>query len=151
MACICNNLISSPGEADVGFAEESTPVDWVSQGDTFMVRRLYDDAAKCYRIAGDIQKEKSSMAHSRAVKAVGLKNNPRAMKNEYITAAEEFIDCDLGPEIDKKAALCLQYAKEYELAGMAYEKCEEVRCPHCNSVNLKFIIIQSLQMKCCSL
>ncbi|XP_048257706.1 TPR and ankyrin repeat-containing protein 1-like [Haliotis rufescens] len=119
--------VSRESEADVGFAEESTPEDWVSQGDTFMVRRLYDDAAKCYRIAGDIQKEKSSMAHSRAMKAVGLKNNPRAMKNEYITAAEEFIDCDLGPEIDKKAALCLQYAKEYELAGMAYEKCEEFK------------------------
>ncbi|XP_046368823.1 TPR and ankyrin repeat-containing protein 1-like [Haliotis rufescens] len=119
--------VSTDSEADVGFAEESTPEDWVSQGDTFMVRRLYDDAAKCYRIAGDIQKEKSSMAHSRAMKAVGLKDNPRAMKNDYITAAEEFIDCDLGPEVDKKAALCLQYAKEYELAGMAYEKCEEFK------------------------
>ncbi len=104
---------------DTMFAEKSTPEDWVKRGDEMMGRCLYEVAAKCYKMGLHENKEKIALAHNQALKASRMKDNPKKMREEFVFAAEKFMES----EHDNKAALCLTNAKEYEIAALVFEKC----------------------------
>lgn len=112
------------------FAEKSTPEDWVKRGDEMMGRCLYEVAAKCYRMGDNETKEKIAQAHNQALKASRMKDNPKKMKEEFVFAAEKFLESGH----DNKAALCLQNAREYELAATVFEKCGLVCSLHAQYV-----------------
>ena len=51
-----------------------------------------------------------------------LKDNPREMRREFLKAAEMYLNCSKPA----KAAICLQNAKELELAAELFEKLSQV-------------------------
>ncbi|XP_048238473.1 TPR and ankyrin repeat-containing protein 1-like [Haliotis rufescens] len=104
-------------EDGLEFAKASNAEDWVQQGDTFMTHRLYMDAAKCYRRAGDDDKRLSAIAYNKAVIAM-TKSDEAKRKSYFLSAAADFLKCNKIT----KSGTCLRYADEYVLSGLAYEK-----------------------------
>ncbi|CAG2215687.1 unnamed protein product [Mytilus edulis] len=100
------------------FAEESTPEEWLKRAQDFMKHNLYEVAAKCYRQGGEPLMEKVAMSHQRALKASRIKDNPAKMREEFMLAAEQYLEVNL-PVL---AAKCLQNARERELLAHLYEK-----------------------------
>ncbi|WAR27596.1 TRNK1-like protein [Mya arenaria] len=80
----------------------------LERGEDFMRHSLYTVAAKCFGMGGDHDRETASR----------LKDNPRKMRDEFLYAAELYLECNKPA----KAALCLQNAKERELAAELFEK-----------------------------
>ncbi|XP_067665651.1 TPR and ankyrin repeat-containing protein 1-like [Haliotis asinina] len=116
------SMNAQAGMEETMFAEKSTSEDWVKRGDEMMSRCLYEVAAKCYRMGDNETKEKIARAHNQALKASRMKDNPKRMKDEFVYAAEKFLESGN----DNKAALCLQNAREYELAAALFEKCGQL-------------------------
>ncbi|XP_063448737.1 TPR and ankyrin repeat-containing protein 1-like isoform X2 [Mytilus trossulus] len=100
------------------FAEESTPEEWLKRAQDFMKHNLYEVAAKCYRQGGEPLKEKVAMSHQSALKASRIKDNPAKMREEFMLAAEQYLEVN-HPGY---AAKCLQNARERELLAHLYEK-----------------------------
>ncbi|XP_033726508.1 TPR and ankyrin repeat-containing protein 1-like [Pecten maximus] len=100
------------------FAEESSPEDWIRRGDDFMKHALYEVAAKCFIMGGDHQLHKVALAHQQALKASRTKDSHQHMRDEFLFAAEMFLDCSLPSQ----AAKCLQNARERELVAHLFEK-----------------------------
>lgn len=86
-----------------------------------MTHRLYMDAAKCYRRAGDTDKRLSAIAYNQAVIAM-TESDEAKRKSYFLSAAADFLKCYKIT----KAGTCLRYADEYVLSGLAYEKNGEV-------------------------
>ncbi|KAL3888631.1 hypothetical protein ACJMK2_000996 [Sinanodonta woodiana] len=108
-------------EFEKAFAEKSSPADWIQRGEYFMKNALYEVAAKCFGMAGEPLKQKVALAHQRAHVASQLKDNPQAMCEEFMKAAEMYLECDRPAN----AARCLYNAKERELAAQIFEKLGE--------------------------
>lgn len=104
------------------FAEESTPEEWLKRAQDFMKHNLYEVAAKCYRQGGEPLMEKVAMSHQRALKASRIKDNPAKMREEFMLAAEQYLEVNL-PGL---AAKCLQNGRERELLAHLYEKMGQV-------------------------
>ena len=113
---------SLPGLTDKVFAERSSPEEWRKRGDEFYKLGLYRVAAKCYYKSGDTLKEKMSLAQQKALDAAQLRHNPRKLRDEFLYAAEDFLECGLTAE----AAKCLNNAREFLLAAQLYEKMGKV-------------------------
>ncbi|XP_071114199.1 TPR and ankyrin repeat-containing protein 1-like [Haliotis cracherodii] len=101
------------------FAEKSTSEDWLKRAEEMMERRLYEVAAKCFRMGKDDAKSKLALALNQELTALRSTDNLKQVKVEFICAAEHLLDCSE----DKRAVQCLQKAHEFELAGLLYEKC----------------------------
>ncbi|KAL4228783.1 TPR and ankyrin repeat-containing protein 1 [Mactra antiquata] len=113
-----NLVLIDHGLADTVFAEKSSPADWIKRGEDFMKHSLYTVAAKCFSMGGEREKEKIALAHGQALAASRLRDNPKRMHEEFMCAAELYLQCNKPV----KAALCLQNAKEKELAAGLFEK-----------------------------
>ncbi|XP_060067394.1 TPR and ankyrin repeat-containing protein 1-like [Ylistrum balloti] len=100
------------------FAEESSPEDWIRRGDDFMKHALYEVAAKCYIRGGNRHLHKVAQAHQQALKASRTKDSHQRMRDEFLFAAEMFLDCDMA----QQAAKCLQNARERELVAHLFKK-----------------------------
>ncbi|KAK3609568.1 hypothetical protein CHS0354_019581 [Potamilus streckersoni] len=116
--CLTVEEMDEANVSDTMFAEASSPSDWIRRGDDFMKHALYEVAAKCFGMAGETVKQKVALAHQKALVASRMKDNPRAMCDEFLKAAELYLECDRPA----KAALCLQNARERELAAQLFEK-----------------------------
>ncbi|KAL3888629.1 hypothetical protein ACJMK2_000994 [Sinanodonta woodiana] len=114
---------------------QSSPADWIQRGEDFMRKSQYKMAAQCFGTAGDPLKQKVALAHQRALDASGMKDNPRAMCEEFMKAAELYLECDLPSD----AARCLHNAKERELAAQIFEKLGEKY--ECNGKPIPQILI----------
>ncbi|XP_052783611.1 TPR and ankyrin repeat-containing protein 1-like [Mya arenaria] len=110
--------INEKSLSETVFAEKSNPSDWLKRGEDFMRHSLYTVAAKCFGMGGDHDRETVALAHGQALLASRLKDNPRKMRDEFLYAAELYLECNKPA----KAALCLQNAKERELAAELFEK-----------------------------
>ncbi|XP_052214395.1 TPR and ankyrin repeat-containing protein 1-like isoform X2 [Dreissena polymorpha] len=110
--------INETSLSETVFAEKSSPADWLRRGEDFMRHSLYTVAAKCFGMGGDHEREKVALAHGQALLASRLKDKPRQMRDEFLHAAELYLECNKPP----KAALCLQNAKERGLAAELFEK-----------------------------
>ncbi|CAC5365910.1 unnamed protein product [Mytilus coruscus] len=100
------------------FAEESAPEDWIKRAQDFMKNNLYEVAAKSYRQGGDDYMANVAMCHQMALKASRIKENPALMREEFLLAAEQYLEV----ELPAKAAICLQNAREKELMAYVYDK-----------------------------
>lgn len=54
---------------NLGFAEVSTPEEWIETGEKFMNKSLFKTAATCFREAGDFEMEKIAKCHQKALDA----------------------------------------------------------------------------------
>ncbi|XP_045164107.2 TPR and ankyrin repeat-containing protein 1-like [Mercenaria mercenaria] len=116
--CMHVEEINETSLSETVFAEKSSQADWIRRGDDFMRHSLYGVAAKCFGMGGDHEREKIALAHGQALTASRLKDNPREMREEFLYAAELYMECDRPT----KAAICLQNAKERDLAAGLFEK-----------------------------
>lgn len=114
LICSCNAALGV-----TMFAEKSTSEDWLKRAEEMMERRLYEVAAKCFRMGKDDAKSKLALALNQELTALRSTDNVKQVKVEFICAAERLLDCSE----DKRAVQCLQKAHEFELAGLLYEKC----------------------------
>lgn len=120
------------------FAEESTPEQWIERAEDFMKHNLYEVAAKCYRCGEDLYMERVAMTHQKALNATRIKDNPSRMRNEFLFAADQYLEVGLPV----KAAICLQNAREKELLAHLYEKMGQVYIR--NAINNKIVFFDSL-------
>ena len=104
------------------FVEESTPAEWVTRGDEFLCKNLFDVAMKCYSNGGDTHKEKKALAHKLAFEALRSQAEPNKRRLLYLRAAVIFIEINAISE----AARCLVNSKEYKLAAQLFEKIGQV-------------------------
>ncbi|XP_013405370.1 TPR and ankyrin repeat-containing protein 1 [Lingula anatina] len=114
---------SDDGLSSAMFACTSTAEEWVKRGDYFYNHKLYQVAAKCYRRGGEEVLERMSLAQARALSAERLRENPHKLKQEFLLASEEFLQCSMPSE----AAKCLYNAKEFLLAARLFEKMAKFR------------------------
>lgn len=54
---------------NLGFAEVSSPEEWIETGDKFMKKSLFNTAATCFREAGEFEMEKIAKCHQKALDA----------------------------------------------------------------------------------
>ena len=66
--------------------------------------------------------QKRSQAQLLAAEAAKLRGNPRAMRAEFLKAANQFLLCNMVEE----AAVCLHNAKEKLLLGRLQQQCGKV-------------------------
>ena len=104
------------------FVEESTPDEWVTRGDEFFRRNLFDVAMKCYSNGGDTHKEKKALAYKLAFEALRSQAESDKKGHLYLRTAVIFIEINAISE----AAWCLVKAKEYKLAAQLFEKLGKV-------------------------
>lgn len=54
---------------NLGFAEVSSPEEWIETGEKFMKKSLFNTAATCFREAGEFEMEKIAKCHQKALDA----------------------------------------------------------------------------------
>ena len=79
----------------------------------------------CFRQSEDPEREKLSLAQHRAQEASKMRDNPRKMREEFLYAAEQYLDC--GHRVE--AGACLQNAREHLLVSGLWEKLGQVLTP----------------------
>lgn len=87
-----------------------------------MRHNLYEVAAKCFRMGKDPYMEKVAISHHRALNASRIKDNPGKMREEFMLAAQHYLEV----RMPVYAAKCLQNARERELLAHLYEKMGQV-------------------------
>lgn len=65
---------------NLGFAEVSTPEEWIETGEKFMNESLFKTAATCFREAGDFEMEKIAKCHQKALDASKYVNKINSSK-----------------------------------------------------------------------
>lgn len=105
------------------FAESSTKKEWREQGMFFYDKDLWVVAEKCFVFAEDQTMVRKCKAQQQAQEALKhRRSNPLLMKNKFIVAATQFLECDMA----KEAAVCLYNARERLLLAQLYKKMERV-------------------------
>ncbi|XP_062605690.1 TPR and ankyrin repeat-containing protein 1-like [Saccostrea cucullata] len=107
---------------DLMFAEESCSEDWMQRGEEFMKKSLYDVAAKCFRLGNDHRMEKIAKSHQKALLASRMHGNSALIKETFLSAAHDFLDC----EVPSMAGRCLELSKEFSSAAKLYEKTNQL-------------------------
>lgn len=54
---------------NLGFAEVSSPEEWIERGEIFMKKSFFNTAATCFREAGEFEMEKFAKCHQKAFDA----------------------------------------------------------------------------------
>uniref|UniRef100_K1PIT9 Lupus brain antigen 1-like protein n=1 Tax=Magallana gigas TaxID=29159 RepID=K1PIT9_MAGGI len=122
---LTRNITSAEVENDSAggmFAEESSTEQWLQRGGEFMKHSLYEVAAKCFNRGKNYHMEKIAKAHQSALLASRMKDTPAKMKEAFLMAAEQFLECDQP----NKAVICLQNSRERELVAHLYEKMNQL-------------------------
>lgn len=105
------------------FAESSTKEEWRQQGMFFYDKDLWNVAEKCFVFGEDEFMVRKCRAQQQAQEALKYRrSNPRLMKDKFIIAATQFLECDMANE----AAVCLYNARERLLLAKLYKKMERV-------------------------
>ncbi|XP_065937230.1 TPR and ankyrin repeat-containing protein 1 isoform X2 [Magallana gigas] len=103
---------------NLGFAEVSSPEEWIETGEKFMKKSLFNTAATCFREAGEFEMEKIAKCHQKALDASKMIEYPAQMQELFLSAAHDFLECEHPLEAGK----CLENAKELSLAADLYRK-----------------------------
>lgn len=105
------------------FAQSSSKEEWREQGRFFYDKDLWAVAEKCYKFGEDEIMVRKCEAQQQAQEAFKhRRSNPRLMKDKFIVAATQFLECDMA----KEAAVCLYNARERLLLAQLYKKMERV-------------------------
>ncbi|VDI43180.1 Hypothetical predicted protein [Mytilus galloprovincialis] len=103
------------------FTRKSTPREWVDKGEEFMKLKMYTQAVKCFKTAGDSRMEDVAHAYQHYKIASTLSQNSPQWKEELFQATLKFLEA----KKTKEAAKCLETAKQFDLAAELYEKREQ--------------------------
>lgn len=104
------------------FVEKSTEAEWSQQGHYFYNRELWEVAVKCFTMANDSLMVKKSNAQLKAAEASKLKANPKMMREKFLIAADQFLQCAMLDE----GAKCLHNARERLLLAKLNRKLGKV-------------------------
>ena len=104
------------------FAERSTSQEWRERGQYFYKKRLWSVAAKCFVIAGEDLMLQKSKAQQQAEDANKLRGQPRLMREKFLKAARQFLECSMIEE----AEICLHNAKQRHLLATLYKGTRKV-------------------------
>ena len=105
------------------FSKESSIEEWEKQGTFFYSKKLWKVADKCFTISGNVEMSQRCKAYVQADHARSLHTEPRRLKDEFLRAADQFLQCNMIQE----ARICLYNARERTLYASLLQKLEEVR------------------------
>ena len=105
------------------FSKESSVEEWKKQGAFFYSKKLWKVAEKCFTISGNVEMSQRCKAYVQADHARSLRTEPRRMKDEFLRAADRFLQCNMIEE----ARVCLYNARERTLYASLLQKLGEVR------------------------
>lgn len=104
------------------FVEKSAEAEWYQQGHYFYNKELWEVAVKCFTMASDQVMIKKSQAQLQAAEASKIKGNPKAMRAQFLKAADQFLQCAMLDE----GAKCLHNARERLLLARLNKKLGKV-------------------------
>ncbi|WAR27590.1 TRNK1-like protein, partial [Mya arenaria] len=111
--------INKKGLSETVFAGKSSPSDWLKRGEDFMrhslMRKSSALSVTSLQIVASVSSQKLNIP---TLQASRLKDEPRQMRDKFLYAAELYLGCNKPA----KAAVCLQNAKEQEMAAELFEK-----------------------------
>ena len=105
------------------FSKESSVEEWEKQGAFFYNKKLWKVAEKCFTISGNVERSQRCKAYVQADYARSLHSEPRRLKDEFLRAADQFLQCNMIQE----ARVCLYNARERTLYASLLQKLGEVR------------------------
>ena len=105
------------------FSKESSVEEWEKQGTFFYSKKLWKVAEKCFTISGNTEMSQRCKAYVQADHARSLHSEPRRLKDEFLRAADQFLQCNMIQE----ARVCLYNARERTLYASLLQKLGEVR------------------------
>ena len=104
------------------FSRESSVEEWEKQGTFFYSKKLWKVAEKCFTISGNVEMSQKCKAYVQADHARSLHTEPRRLKDEFLRAADQFLQCNMIQE----ARVCLYNARERNLYASLLQKLGEV-------------------------
>ena len=104
------------------FSKESSVEEWEKQGAFFYNKKLWKVAEKCFTISGNVEMSQRCKAYVQADYARSLHSEPRRLKDEFLRAADQFLQCNMIQE----ARVCLYNARERTLYASLLQKLGEV-------------------------
>ena len=105
------------------FSKKSSVEEWEKQGTFFYNKKLWKVAEKCFTISGNAEMSQRCKAYVQADHARSLHTEPRRMKDEFLRAADQFLQCNMIQE----ARVCLYNARERTLYASLLQKLGKVR------------------------
>lgn len=111
------------------FSRSSSPEEWEKQGKFFFSKKLWKVAEKCFTICGNGEMSQKCKAYVQADYARTLHSEPRRLKDEFLRAADQFLQCKMILE----TKVCLYNARERTLYASLLQKLGEVRVSHLSS------------------
>ncbi|XP_022794976.1 TPR and ankyrin repeat-containing protein 1-like [Stylophora pistillata] len=103
------------------FSKPSSPEEWEKQGQFFFSKKLWKVAKKCFTICGNGGMSQKCEAYVQADYARTLHSEPRRLKDEFLRAADQFLQCKMIPE----TKVCLYNARERALYASLLQKLGE--------------------------
>lgn len=104
------------------FSRPSSPEEWEKQGNFFFSKKLWKVAEKCFTICGNGEMSQKCKAYVQADYARTLHSEPRRLKDEFLRAADQFLQCKMILE----TKVCLYNAREKTLYASFLQKLGEV-------------------------
>ena len=104
------------------FAKKSTVADWDQQGSFFYNKRKWNVASKCFSNARNQNMASKCKAYMMADHAQRLHTQPRQRKEEFLRAADQFLQADMI----QQAKVCLHNAQEHRLYDSLLERLGKV-------------------------
>ena len=111
------------------FSRSSSPEEWEKQGNFFFSKKLWKVAEKCFTICGNGEMSQKCKAYVQADYARTLHSEPRRLKDEFLRAADQFLQCKMILETE----VCLYNARERTLYASLLQKLGEVGVSHLSS------------------
>ena len=119
------NKKSSPGTLSLEnmFPKESSLDEWEKQGNFFYKKKVWKAAETCFTKSGNLEMRQKCKAYVQAKYAQSLESEPRRRKDEFLRAADQFLQCNMIQE----ARACLLNAGERTLYASLLQKLGKVR------------------------
>ena len=105
------------------FLKESSKQEWEKQGSFFYNKKVWKAAETCFTKSGNEQMRQKCKAYVQAHYALSLQSEPRRKKDEFIRAADQFLQCNMIQE----AKTCLHNAGERTLYASLLQNLGKVR------------------------
>ncbi|KAL9962912.1 hypothetical protein ACROYT_G032063 [Oculina patagonica] len=114
------NKKSSPGTLSLEnmFPKESSLEEWEKQGTFFYNKKVWKAAETCFTKSGNVEMSQKCKAYVQAKYAESLQSEPRRQKDEFLRAADQFLQCNMIQE----TRACLINARERTLYASLLQK-----------------------------
>uniref|UniRef100_A0A0L8HRK2 UvrD-like helicase ATP-binding domain-containing protein n=2 Tax=Octopus bimaculoides TaxID=37653 RepID=A0A0L8HRK2_OCTBM len=123
---------SSEDPDNTEFARSSTPEEWFMKGMSFIERKHFEIAIKCFQKSGHKNEEKVATAFLYVQQAQMQDSTAKKWKH-FLIASKYFFDCNMCI----RSAWCLSEGGKYELSARLYRKCCKYKEAAVNFKNAK--------------